>query len=31
MLVVLVGGSAPIYLLVCIFLVVYLWFNPIVF
>jgi hypothetical protein len=30
-LVVLVGGSALIYLLVCLFLAVYLWFNPIVF
>jgi hypothetical protein len=31
MLVVLVGGTALIYLLVCLFLAVYLWFNPIVF
>jgi hypothetical protein len=31
MLVVLVGGSALIYLLVCLFLAVYLWFNSIVF
>jgi hypothetical protein len=31
MLVVLVGGSALNYLLVCLFLAVYLWFNPIVF
>ncbi len=27
-LVVLVGGSALIYLLVCLFLAVYLWFTP---
>ncbi len=27
----LIGGSALIYLLVCLFLAVYLWFNPIVF
>ena len=25
------GGSALIYLLVCLLLAVYLWFNPIVF
>ncbi len=30
-LVTLIGGSALIYLLVCLFLAVYLWFNPIVF
>jgi hypothetical protein len=28
---VLVGGPALIYLLVCLLLAVYLWFNPIVF
>ncbi len=31
MLVVLLGGTVLIYLLVCLFLAVYLWFNPIVF
>ena len=31
MLVVAVGGAALIYALVCLFLAVYLWFNPIVF
>jgi hypothetical protein len=31
MLVVLLGGTVLIYLLVCVFLAVYLWFNPIVF
>jgi hypothetical protein len=31
MLVVLVGGTVLIYALVCLFLAVYLWFNPIVF
>jgi hypothetical protein len=30
-LVAVVGGSVLIYLLVCLFLAVYLWFNPIVF
>ena len=30
-LVALIGGSVLIYLLVCLFLAVYLWFNPIVF
>ncbi len=25
------GGTVLIYLLVCLFLAVYLWFNPIVF
>ena len=29
--VVLVGGTVLIYALVCLFLAVYLWFNPIVF
>ena len=27
----LIGGSVLIYLLICLFLAVYLWFNPIVF
>jgi hypothetical protein len=27
----LVGGTVLIYALVCLFLAVYLWFNPIVF
>jgi len=31
MLVVVVGGTALIYALVCLSLAVYLWFNPIVF
>ena len=31
MLVTLLGGTVLIYLLVCLFLAVYLWFNPIVF
>jgi hypothetical protein len=31
MLVVLVGGTVLIYALACLFLAVYLWFNPIVF
>ena len=31
MLVGLLGGTVLIYLLVCLFLAVYLWFNPIVF
>ena len=31
MLVVAVGGAALIYALVCLFLAVYLWFDPIVF
>ena len=31
MLVVVAGGAALIYALVCLFLAVYLWFNPIVF
>ena len=31
MLVVLVGGLVLTYALVCLFLAVYLWFNPIVF
>jgi hypothetical protein len=30
-LVALIGGSILIYLLLCLFLAVYLWFNPIVF
>ena len=30
-LVALIGGSVLIYLLICLFLAVYLWFNPIVF
>ncbi len=30
-LVALIGGTVLIYLLVCLFLAVYLWFNPIVF
>ncbi len=30
-LVALIGGSVLIYLLLCLFLAVYLWFNPIVF
>ena len=30
-LVTLLGGTVLIYLLVCLFLAVYLWFNPIVF
>ena len=30
-LVALIGGSVLVYLLVCLFLAVYLWFNPIVF
>ncbi len=30
-LVALIGGAVLIYLLVCLFLAVYLWFNPIVF
>jgi hypothetical protein len=31
MLVVLIGGTVVIYALVCLFLALYLWFNPIVF
>ena len=31
MLATLLGGTVLIYLLVCLFLAVYLWFNPIVF
>ncbi len=31
MLAVLLGGTVVIYALVCLFLAVYLWFNPIVF
>ncbi len=31
MLMVLLGGPVLIYLLVCLFLAVYIWFNPIVF
>jgi hypothetical protein len=31
MLVVVLGGAALIYALVCLFPAVYLWFNPIVF
>ncbi len=31
MLVVVVGGAVLIFALVCLFLAVYLWFNPIVF
>jgi hypothetical protein len=31
MLVVVFGGAALVYALVCLFLAVYLWFNPIVF
>ena len=31
MLVTLLGATVLIYLLVCLFLAVYLWFNPIVF
>ena len=27
----LIGGSVLVYLLLCLFLAVYLWFNPIVF
>jgi hypothetical protein len=30
-LMILLGGTVLIYLLVCLFLAVYLWFNPIVF
>jgi hypothetical protein len=30
-LVALIGGSILIYLLLCLFLAMYLWFNPIVF
>jgi hypothetical protein len=30
-LVAVIGGSVLIYLLLCLFLAVYLWFNPIVF
>jgi hypothetical protein len=30
-LVVLLGGTVLIYALVCLFLAVYLWFNPIIF
>jgi hypothetical protein len=30
-LVTLLGGTVLVYLLVCLFLAVYLWFNPIVF
>jgi hypothetical protein len=30
-LMVLVGGTVVIYALVCLFLAMYLWFNPIVF
>jgi hypothetical protein len=30
-LVALIGGSILIYLLLCLFLAVYLWFNPVVF
>ena len=30
-LVALIGGSVLVYLLLCLFLAVYLWFNPIVF
>jgi hypothetical protein len=30
-LVALIGGSVLIYVLLCLFLAVYLWFNPIVF
>jgi hypothetical protein len=30
-LVAVIGGSVLVYMLVCLFLAIYLWFNPIVF